>query len=157
MKKSIKTLVLLISVLAISFLGCNGNNVSNMPGLNWATINETRIDVRTSEVDLASVTINAPASGYAVVRFDGHAVASSGDRLVLAASDQSKNWITNDGNVSFEGDDNAHSFSHTRIYTINSAGSYTYYAVAHNYVNTGGTGLASIYGIVTVEYFSKKY
>ena len=157
MKKTTTILVLLISALTISFLGCKGDKVSNMPGLNWATINVTRIEVRTNAVDLASVTINAPASGYAVVRFDGDAIASTGDRLVLAASDQSKNWVPNDGNVSFEGDDNSHPFSHTRIYPISSAGSHTYYALAHNYVNTGGTGRASIYGIVTVEYFSKKY
>lgn len=125
-------------------------------GINWTTINKSNINVRGSAVDLASVTITAPSTGYAVVHFDGHAIADTGDRLVLAASNISKEWGINDGSVGFEGDGNLHPFSHSRVYTVKE-GSNTFYAVAQNYVNENGNGKAYIYGTLTVEFFKNKY
>lgn len=109
----------------------------------------------TSTVTVATVSISAPCSGYVVVRFDGYANADTGDRLVLAASDDT-DWHVNDGHVSFYGDDRGHPFSHTRFYTV-AAGSKTFYAVAQNYVDTAGNGIASIHGILTATFYPNKY
>ncbi len=157
MRNSIKMFVSLISVSTILALGCNGDDCTCMAGLDWANVSETNIDVRTNAVNVATVTITPPTAGYVVVRFDGQAIAAKGDRLVLAASDRSANYLPNDGNVGFEGDNQHHSFSHSRVYTVDSTGSYNYYAVAQNYVNMNGTGQASIYGTLTAEFFSKRY
>ncbi|MBK6524337.1 MAG: hypothetical protein IPG07_01590 [Crocinitomicaceae bacterium] len=65
-------------------------------------------------------------------------------------------WGSNDGNVSVEAENadlDRNSFSHTRVYDI-AAGSHTFYAVAQNYVETDGTGIASIYGSLTVTFIS---
>ena len=62
-------------------------------------------------------------------------------------------WGTDDGNVSVQAvnaDLNRNSFSHTHVYDV-TAGSHTYYAVAQNYVETAGSGIASIYGSLTAE------
>jgi len=127
-----------------------------LPGVEWANISQTSIDVRTSTVNLAAITLNAPSAGYVVVRFDGVANASSGDNLILAASNISQTWGSNDGNVGFEGDGNHHPFSHTRVYAV-SAGNNYFYAVAQNYVETSGTGLASIYGTLTATFYPNRY
>lgn len=126
---------------------------TNTSGVDWATVNVTNTDVRTSTINVATVSVNAPSAGYVVVRFDGHGVPSPGDRLVLAASNVSASWGVNDGNVSLNQNG---SFSHSRVYPVN-AGLNTFYAVANNYVNTGGTGLASIYGTLTAEFFPNRY
>ncbi|MBI4651965.1 hypothetical protein HY745_11930, partial [Candidatus Desantisbacteria bacterium] len=87
--------------------------------------------------------------------FDGQAVVTNGDRLVVAASNTSQTWGVNDGNVSMISTTNPHQyfpFSHSRVYPV-TAGNNTFYAVAHNYVETAGTGLVAIYGILTVEFF----
>lgn len=89
------------------------------------------------------------------MRFDGQAYASTGDRLVLAASN-TQEWEVDDGNIGFLGDDEPHPFSHSRVYSV-SAGDNTFYAVAENYVDQGGNGIASIYATLTGEFFSEKY
>ena len=102
---------------------------------------------------LARITINPTVPGKVLVRFDGACVSSPGDRIVLAANDEAS-WEVNDGNVGVEArnaDQNQTSFSHTRTYDVN-PGSHSYYAVAHNYVETDGSGIASIYGSLTVEF-----
>jgi hypothetical protein len=112
-------------------------------------ISKTFINVRGNTVAVGQLTINAPTAGKVIVHFDGSCIPSSGDRIVLAASDQ-VNWTPNDGNVSvynIEG-----SFSHTRVYTV-AQGINTFYAVAQNYVQQSGSGIASIYGSLTVEFF----
>ncbi|MEM9984014.1 MAG: T9SS type A sorting domain-containing protein [Bacteroidota bacterium] len=113
---------------------------------------KTNQDLSNSTV-LEKITIDPTVPGKVVVRFDGNCVSSPGDRIVLAANDAAS-WEVNDGNVGVEArnaDQNQTSFSHTRMYDVN-AGSYTYYAVAHNYVETDGSGIASIYGSLTVEF-----
>ena len=115
---------------------------------------ETDINVRGNPVTVGHFTINAPRNGRAVVHFDGDCYADVGDRIVLAASD-SPNWIPDDGNVGIEvanNDVNHSTFSHTRVYDIFS-GNDDFYAVAHNWVEEEGNGIASIYGNLTVEFF----
>lgn len=117
-------------------------------------ISETGIDVRGNPVVVGQISITVPGNGDVLVQFDGKCVASPGDMIVLAASDN-PDWGVNDGNVGFEAanaDANRCSFSHTRKYSV-SSGNYTFYAVAENYVEYGGTGLASIYASLTVKYF----
>jgi len=117
-------------------------------------ISQTNIDVRGAPVTVGQLTINAPSSGTAVVRFDGSCYASVGDLIVLAASNTA-NWGVNDGNVSVESvnsDVNHHPFSHTRVYQV-AAGNHTFYAVAENYVEQAGTGRTSIYASLTIEFF----
>ena len=117
-------------------------------------ISQTGINIRGNPVVVGQRTINAPSSGTVVVRFDGDCISSVGDRIVLAASDTA-DWTPNDGNVTVRAassDVDANSFSHTRVYSVG-AGSHTYYAVAQNYVETAGTGYASIYASLTVEFF----
>jgi len=147
------------SVKATSFIG-DGSKLTGIKGVTGAgakavSVNVTNINVRTSAVDVGAVTITAPSAGYVVVRFDGMCWGTSGDRLVLAASNASKSWGVNDGSVSIlfsstsgvEG-----TFSHTRVYAV-AAGPSAYFAVAQNYVSTAGSGTASIYGTLTVEFF----
>lgn len=102
---------------------------------------------------LDSITVDIPAEGKVFVRFDGNCVVSPGDRIVLAASDHNE-WVTNDGNTDVRGADTIHTkqcFNHSRIYNA-VPGIHTYYAIGHNYVDTEGTGIASVYGHLTVEY-----
>ncbi len=115
-------------------------------------INRTNIDLSNSTV-VGQVTLNAPVSGKVIVQFDGECIADVGDRIVLAASNTTS-WGVNDGNVGMEAvnsDVNRKSFSHTRVYNV-SAGNKTFYAIAHNYVETDGSGIASIYGSLTAEF-----
>lgn len=127
-----------------------------MPGISWTTISQSNIDVRTSMVTLATVTVHATTSGYVVVRFDGYANADTGDRLVLAASNVADYGI-NDGHTQFEGDGDGHPFSHTRVYTVASGSSTTFYAVAYNSpVHRGGDGIASVYGTLTATFYPRK-
>jgi hypothetical protein len=120
--------------------------------LGFYSINKLNINLA-SETTVGSVTIKPSVSGKAIVKFDGYCISSPGDRIILAASNTTS-WGINDGSVSFEAvsdDINTNSFSHTRVYDV-SPGSHTFYAIAHNYVETAGTGIASIYGSLTVQF-----
>ncbi|GEM_PF-1375009 len=129
---------------------------NQMPGIDWATISESGIDVQTSAVTLATVSITAPTAGYVVVRFDGRANADTGDRLLLAASDTTSYSFSVDKCVVFEGDGNDHPFSHTRVYTVD-AGIHSFYAGAKNSVNIAGDGKAYIYGMLIATFYPNKY
>jgi len=118
-----------------------------------APISQTGINVRGSAVTVGQRTIYVPVSGKVIVHFDGQVFSTPGDRIVLAASNTT-NWGVNDGSVGVEvpaADRNTNSFSHTRVYSIG-AGFHTFYAIAQNYVETAGTGIASIYGALTVTF-----
>jgi len=117
------------------------------------SISKTGISLRGAPIILGSVNATFPSSGYVVVHFDGECYAASGDRIVLAASNTG-DWGANDGVVAVETTLSGFGrpFSHTRVYSV-SAGAHTYNAVAQNYLETDGTGMASIYGTLTVEYF----
>lgn len=125
-------------------------------GLDWATISLSSINVRTAAVDVGTVTLTTPAAGYVVVTFNGMASATNGDTIVLAASNTSKTWSPNDGNVSINGP-GVFPFSHTRVYSVAAAGNYSYYAVAQNWVNQSGTGLTSVYATLTAVYYPTRY
>ena len=128
----------------------------NVPDIAFAEhqgINETNINLRGAPVVVGQLNINVTEPGKAVVHFDGHCYPDVGDRIVLAASN-APSWGINDGNVSlrvFDSDVNHGSFSHTRVYSV-TAGSHDFYAVAENYVNQGGSGIAHIYASLTVEF-----
>jgi ribosomal protein L31 len=144
-----KTKHLLLSFFILSFLPAvlSANHI-----VKHLAIEVTSIDLSSSTV-VGEVTIDPAETGKVIVRFDGQCWSSPGDAIVLAASN-TPSWSVNEGNVSVEavdGDMNTIPFSHTRVYNV-SAGSHTFYAVAHNYVETDGDGIASIYGNLTVEF-----
>ena len=95
---------------------------------------------------IGRLDLDFPVDGKVFVQFDGEGFGDTLDRIILAANDQ-PDWGTNDGNVSFvsneKGEGNC--FSHTRTFSV-TAGQHSFYAVAHNYVDNGGSGIASIFG-----------
>jgi hypothetical protein len=132
--------------LTVEFIPSGDNMVRSIG------IEETNIDLNSLTV-LGEISMNPSVTGKVIVRFDGHCYATPGDRIVLAASD-APSWTSNDGNVNMEatdGDVNHRTFSHTRVYDV-AAGSQKFYAVAQNYVETDGDGIASIYGTLTIEF-----
>lgn len=125
------------------------------PVAEYKGIAKTGVAVRANAVAVDSVTITAPAAGKVLVTFDGDCVSDVGDRIILAASDD-RNWHINSGSVGIEAPSvavNSSCFSHTRSYTV-AAGTHTYYAVAQNYVETGGSGNASVYGSLTAKFYN---
>jgi hypothetical protein len=148
----VKALVMTMAVLILIYCG---SSFATVPGdvnnLNvWHTgISLTRINVRGNPVAVGQLTINASTAGKVLAHFNGACIPSNGDRIVLAASNQ-VDWVVNDGNVSVIS--NKGNFSHTRMYDI-AQGSHTFYAVAQNYVDESGSGIASIYGSLSVEFF----
>ncbi len=144
-----KTKHLLLSFFILAFLP---NLVSADPIIKHLSIAQTNLDVSSSTV-VGEIAIEPTEAGKVIVRFDGNCWSSPGDLIVLAASD-APSWSPNDGNVNVEAldtDIRINSFSHTRVYNV-AAGAQTFYAVAHNYVETDGDGTASIYGSLTVEF-----
>ena len=126
-----------------------GNAIAKHQG-----IIESNIYLRGAPVVVGQINLNVTESGRAVVHFDGLCYADTADRIILAASDV-QGWTINDGNVSVEAVSltrNSACFSHTRVYNI-PAGSHDFYAVAENLIEVGGTGVGSIYGNLTVEFF----
>lgn len=129
-------------------------NAANQPFVEFNAIAQTNINVRGNAVAVGQVSIVAPTAGKVVVNFDGHCYPSVGDLIVLAASN-SMNWGINSGNTSVEilnSDINTVAFSHTRVYSVG-AGTHTFYALAENYVETAGSGMASIYANLTAEFY----
>lgn len=125
-----------------------------MGGIEWENISQTNVNFH-DVTTIATVTLVAPTDGYVVVHFDGQAIPASGDRLVLAASDD-ESWHVNDGAISIFGDGHSHSFSHTRIYPV-SAGSHDFHAVGQVYVDTAGNDIASVYATLTATFYPNRY
>jgi len=149
-----KPLATLALASVFSLTACGGGSTPaperGPQPLNASTsIGKVNITVRPNEVDVGSVTLQTPSAGKVEVTFAGDGVVSAGDRLVLAASDKSKTWGVNEGNVSLK---TSGPFTHKRVYTVG-AGSSTFYAVAHNYVDTAGTGVVSIYATLTAIFY----
>ena len=122
--------------------------------VRFQPVQETNIDLQNGPEVVAEIDFTAPDEGTVVLRFDGYFVGDEGDRIVVAASDL-PTWGVNDGNVGLEAistDINRRNFSHTRTYEV-SAGAQTFYAVADNYVETDGSGIASIYANLVLEYY----
>ena len=118
------------------------------------SISITNANLRGNPVVLGQLTLDAPANGKVILRFDGYCISASGDRIILAASDNN-NWGVHDGSVELEAADdvvNSNSFSHTRSYGVDK-GENTFYAVAENAFEMDGNGIASIYGNLTAEWF----
>lgn len=116
----------------------------------------TNADLRNggNAVVVSTMIFDAPSAGRILLRFDGYTVSDSADRIVLAASDK-PDWGTDDGNVALyapHSDFKRRSFSHTRVYDV-AAGLDTFYAVAQNYVVENGSGIGSVYGHLTLEFF----
>jgi len=122
------------------------------PMAEAAIIEKTNIDLNTLKV-LGQVILDIPAPGKVIVRFDGRGIPDDGDRLILAAT-TTGDWTANSGNVSIYGDNNkrGYPFSHTKVYYV-SKGVYTFQAVGQVYVDTAGSGIASVYGTLTAQYY----
>jgi len=101
---------------------------------------------------IGRLDLDFPVDGKVFVQFDGEGFGDTLDRIILSANDK-PDWDTNDGNVSFvanvKGEGNC--FSHTRTFSVE-AGQHSFFAVAHNYVDNGGSGIASIFGTLSVEF-----
>ncbi|ASB48503.1 T9SS type A sorting domain-containing protein [Alkalitalea saponilacus] len=114
----------------------------------------TNADVSEALQIASQIDLDAIADGKLLANFDGFAVLSPGDRIILAASDR-PDWDSNEGNVSLKvaaGSLNTHSFSHSRLYNIQE-GSNSYYAVVDRFIGeANGSGLVSIYGRLTLTY-----
>lgn len=111
------------------------------------------LDLRTAEVTVASHNITADKAGKVLVRFNGYVFSDKGDRIILAASNK-KGYGINDGHVQvLKKDDivDRTPFSHTRVYSVK-AGKHTFYAMAVNSIDLGGSGKAYIYGSFSVIY-----
>lgn len=125
------------------------------PVVKQNTIEITSVDFRKpSPVVISELIFNAPEAGKVSLRFDDYCVSDSGDRIIIAASNN-KNWLPNDGSVGIQAshpNNKRRAFSHTRVYDV-AAGLDTFYAVGQNYVDEDGSGVASVYGHLTLEYF----
>lgn len=150
MKSTISTLL----TAALFTVGLQSTQAGTQPLVALTGIQAPSTNLRTtSAVTLGAVVINAPGPGRVLVRFDGTCLSDSGDRIIVAASN-THDWDVNSGNSGFQCGSitNRRSFSHSRMYTV-AAGVDSFFAVAQNYVETGGSGVASIYGSLTAEYF----
>ena len=124
--------------------------------VDYKNISYTNIYLRDSTHVLARIDALIPSAGRVIVRFDGEAYPDANDRIILAANDE-PGWQVNDGNVAVQSNNGliGKSFSHTRTYTYaqDNLGLKPFYAVAQNYADKGGSGIGSIYGTLTVEFF----
>lgn len=121
------------------------------------SVNKVNINLRGGAKVVGQVTLSAPGPGTVILRFDGYCLSSPGDRIMLAASNTTS-WGANDGCVELESaseDVDGNTFSHTRAYEV-AAGDHTYYAVAENHSEMDGSGIASIYGHLTAEWFPEE-
>jgi hypothetical protein len=142
-----------LSLLPFLFLVLNVQ-VFSQTGIWMIPVEASNINLRLPDATiLDSITIDCPTNGKVLVRFDGNCTSTPGDHIILAASDF-RDWQTNDGNTAvdvYDSNYNLTCFDHTRLYNVET-GIHSFYAVAHNYAGTGGTGFASIKGNLTVEF-----
>jgi len=97
-------------------------------------------------------TVDIPENGYVVAKLEGECKSTWGDRIVFAVSDN-KWWSSNFGNVGVIVIDSnfINNFSHTMVYKVNK-GQYTFYVLAHNFVDRDGSGVASVAGRMIIEF-----
>lgn len=120
-------------------------------------VQQINLSLRGGPKVVGQVTLTAPGPGTVILRFDGHCLSSPGDRIMLAASNTA-NWGSNDGCVELESasdDINSNTFSHTRAYEV-AAGDHVFYAVAENHTEMDGSGMASIFGHLTAEWYPEE-
>lgn len=125
------------------------------PIVKQNTIEVVNSNMRVSTpIVLSTLIFDAPEPGQVVLRLDGYCVSDSGDRIILAASNKPE-WSSNGGSVHVQAPHTnfqRRSFSHTRVYDV-AMGLDTFYAVGQNYVDENGSGIASVYGHLTMEFF----
>ena len=141
-----------IAIILASFFISTYSHVfaqSDIPFIISKGINKTNIYVRGNPVVVEEITVNIPSEGKVLVHFNGDCYPDNGDNITLAASDH-PDWVTNDGNVNVFNE--MGNFSHSRVYDV-TPGNQTFYAIAENYTQQGGSGYTSIYASLTVEFF----
>ncbi|MCM0082630.1 hypothetical protein L4X63_13600 [Geomonas sp. Red32] len=152
------------TVAAHTFVG-NGFSLEGSSGAAWSTIEREDVDVRSAAVDLCHIRIAVPVEKrfFIMARFDGTCIGSNGDRIMLAASDTSKQWQPKAGRVSVlfnTAQGLEQHFSHTRVFFVpisNTHGFLDYYAVVQNSGEMGGTGKATIYGTFTLQIYTRDF
>ena len=109
-------------------------------------------NLRDSVLVAGRIDLDFPVDGKVFLQFDGEAYGDPGDRIFLAANTY-PDWEPNNGNVSIRSNITGEGkcFSHTQTFPV-TAGPNSFYAVAHNYVDAGGNGIASVYGTFSVEF-----
>jgi hypothetical protein len=118
-------------------------------------VNASEIDLRGPDHVLAQQTIGIPVAGRALVRFDGFATSSAGDRIDTWVG-RTLDLPGGDDMTAFEAPDADHelsNYSHARVYALE-AGLHDFYVGASNLVETGGDGHASFFGNLTVQFFA---
>jgi len=142
------TLLLFVALISMSI-------ISAQPIVKQQPVSLTSTNLRLpNTLVLQTLIFPQHTAGTVVLRFDGTCFADSGDRIVVAASNL-PDWAVSDGNVGIEvanATAKSRSFSHTRVYNV-LPGIDTFYAVAQNTVDISGSGIASIYGHLTAEFF----
>ncbi|MCP4123285.1 MAG: hypothetical protein GY751_16145, partial [Bacteroidetes bacterium] len=149
MKKELVNAVFFVLILMWVPTGLNGQSMVASVG-----VSKVNIDLRGSVQILDSLTLNVAEAGKAVLRFDGYCIASPGDKIYLAVS-STKVWGACDDNINLEvpdNDVNMSPFTHTRVFDL-VPGTHTFYAVAHNYIELNGTGIASVHGNLLAQFF----
>lgn len=141
-----KNLYLFILVCLFSFQSNAQSQFYSVPVTVVDTYLEDSIHV------VGRLDLDFPVDGNVFVQFDGEGYGSPNDRIIVAANNYPE-WGTNDGNVNFMSSipGEKHCFSHTRTFPV-TAGHHSFYAVAHNYVDIEGEGIATIYGTLSVEF-----
>lgn len=136
---------------AATLQGLTADELTVTSSVSFTGISLTNHDFTgSSALSLGSVSVTAPADGYVLVQFDGRAFVDNGDRIVLAASN-TVGWTSNDGATNVR-NPNAPNFSHSRVYEV-TAGTHTFHAVGQRFIDTAGSGIASVYGSLTAQYF----
>jgi hypothetical protein len=127
-------------------------NLQSQPQIFTKAVIAPNVDLNQGTAILAEVDVTLPSPGSIIVRFDGTGYVDVGDVVFLAASKNGQ-WSANDGHIEISTLENLfpRSFSHTRLYHA-LAGAHTYYAVADNQIATNGNGIASVYGLLSIEF-----
>ncbi|MEP6794845.1 MAG: T9SS type A sorting domain-containing protein, partial [Saprospiraceae bacterium] len=119
----------------------------------YQPINADPIDLTGNTKILATIVADIPSPGKVIVHFDGGVYPYPGDRIILAASNDT-DWHADDGHIEIEIPDGnfGKSFSHTRVYQV-TAGMHSFYAVAQNTIETDGIGMAFIDGALVATFY----
>jgi len=123
--------------------------------LTWqGIIDSTDVDCRGADVVLRKITIQPTVAGTVHLTFDGYGIPDIGDRIIVAAN-RVPVWQSGFQSVQLQADDpdiDKVPYSHSRTFLVN-PGTHHYYAVAENWVNENGSGIADFHGRLTVRFF----
>jgi len=112
-------------------------------------------DLRGGNHIVTQHTVGVMKPGHVLVRFDGYARSTYGDRVDIWVNN-TPGFTVSDGLVAVEAPDGVHNltnFSHARLYPV-TAGMHTFYVMASSLVEMGGAGVADFYGNMTIQYFA---